>query len=376
MQDQLVEKELMTAQLIGSRLRALRVERGLSQEQLAELFGFNDRQTVSAIETGIRGVAASELIQIVNKLNVPLDYFTDPFRLDGEGVFSWRQMGVGQIELGSYERTAGQWLGAYRSLAEQVGQRTPLMRRTLAISKHSSFEEAAHSGERFAEEFGLGSIPSQQLAKVMQDKFGILVLMVDGYQGISGAACRLPEFDAVLIARGEVLGHRNFDLAHELFHILTWDAMPPKHVEEAADHGGNRVEQLANSFASALLMPRAALESQDWTQLDVEDLIAGLNRTADELGVTSSALRWRLVALKELAKSVARSIPESTLRNNGRQVSPDLPPLFSKPFAEVFARAIDEGYVSVRRASSVVGLAVEDLQQLFSDHGIDYRIEL
>ena len=152
--------------------------------------------------------------------------------------------------------------------------------------------------------------------------------------------------------------------------------MPPKHVEEAADHGGNRVEQLANSFASALLMPRSALESQDWIQLDMDDLIASLNNTADELGVTSSALRWRLVALKKLAKSVARSIPKSTLRNNGRQVSPDLPPLFSRLFAEVFAKAIDEGYVSVRRAASVVGLAVEDLQQLFSDHGIDCRVEL
>ena len=85
----------MTAQLIGSRLRALRRERGLSQEQLAELFGFKDRQTVSAIETGLRRVAASELIQVMDKLNVPLDYFTDRFRLDGECKFSWRQMGVG-----------------------------------------------------------------------------------------------------------------------------------------------------------------------------------------------------------------------------------------------------------------------------------------
>jgi len=343
---------------------------------MADLFGFKDRQTVSAIETGIRSVAASELIQVVNKLNVPLDYFTDPFRLDGECLFSWRQMGVGKIELASYERIASQWLGAYRSLAEQVGRQAPLMRRTLAISKHSSFEEAANAGERFAEEFGLGSIPSQRLAKVMQDQLGMLVLMVDAYQGISGAACRLPEFDAVLIARGEVLGRRNFDLAHELFHILTWDAMPPKHVEDAADFGGNRVEQLANSFASALLMPRSALASQDWAQLKMKDLTTRLNSTADELGVTSSALRWRLVALRKLAKSIAKSIPESALRNNGRHVSPDLPPLFSEPFMEVLAKAIDGGHVSVRRAARAVGMTIEDLQDLFSDHGIDCAIEL
>ena len=251
------------------------------------------------------------------------------------------------------------------------------MRGTLAISKHSSFEEAAQAGERFSEEFDLGSIPSQRLAKVMQDQLGILVLMVDAYQGISGAACRLSELDAVLIARGEVPGRRNFDLAHELFHLLTWDAMPPKHVEDAGDFGGNRVEQLANSFASGLLMPRAALESKvDWTQLGMTDLIAGLNETAEGLGVTSSALRWRLVALKKLAKSVGRSIPESALRNNGHRDLPDRPPLFSQPFAEVIAKAIDQGYVSVRRAARVVGLAVEDLQRLFSDHGIDCAIEL
>lgn len=245
------------------------------------------------------------------------------------------------------------------------------MRRTLAISKHSSFEEAAHAGERFAEEFRLGSIPSRRLAKVMQDQFGTLVLMVDAYQGISGAACRLPEFDAVLIARGEVPGRRNFDLAHELFHVLTWHAMPPKHVEDAIEIGGNRIEQLANSFASALLMPRVAHESRDWSQLDMEDLIARLNSTADELCVTSSALRWRLVVLKKLAKSVAGSIPESALRNNGRQVSPNPPPLFSRQFIEVFAKAIDQGYVSVRRAARTVGMEIEDLQDLFSDYGID-----
>ena len=68
------------------------------------LFGFKDRQTVSAIETGARRVTAEELVLAVEKLNTPLDYFTDPFRLAGEGRFSWRQTGVGAEQLGEYER--------------------------------------------------------------------------------------------------------------------------------------------------------------------------------------------------------------------------------------------------------------------------------
>ena len=367
----------MAGQLIGTRIKALRQERGLSQDGLARLFGFKDRQTVSAIETGMRRVTASELLLAVEKLDVPLDYFTDPFRLDGEGLFSWRQRGVGQFELDEYERTASRWIGAYRAWSGQAGRRAPLMRQALGLTKLSRFDDAVIAGERFVAEFELGAVPAQRLATAMQERLEILVLMVDAYQGISGAACHLPELDAVLIARGEVAGRRNFDLAHELFHILTWEAMPPAHVEDASDVGSGRVEQLANSFAAAVLMPRAPLESfGDWERLDMDGLIARLNSIADELDVTSSALRWRLVALRQLSKAKARAIPEAALRNNGREINSVPPPLFSRPFVEVMATAIDQGHVSVRRAATLVGLPIEDLEELFSVHGVDCAIEL
>src|SRR6202453_4171187 len=95
----------VTTNLIGTRIKALREERKLSQEDLARLFGFKDRQTVSAIENGERGVSAEELILAVEKLGQPLDYFTNPFMLVGEGKFSWRQTNVGTLRLGAYERS-------------------------------------------------------------------------------------------------------------------------------------------------------------------------------------------------------------------------------------------------------------------------------
>src|ERR1700681_1237219 len=68
-------RTLMTTQLVGARIKALREERKLSQEDLARLFGFKDRQTVSAIETGERRVSAEELVLAVQKLGQPLEYF-------------------------------------------------------------------------------------------------------------------------------------------------------------------------------------------------------------------------------------------------------------------------------------------------------------
>ena len=369
----------MTAQLVGARIRALREERNLSQEDVARIFGFRDRQTVSAIETGARRVTAQELVLAVEKLGASLDYFTDPFLLAGEGRFSWRQTGVGAEQLDAYERSAGRWIAAFRTLAPKIGRETPLMRRALGLTRRSSFEDAMWAGERFVSEFGHGVAPATRLADVMERELGILVLMVDAPRGISGAACRLPELDAVLIARHEAVGRRHFDLAHELFHILTWEAMPPEHSEEAKETGGNRVEQLANNFAAAVLMPAETLKRfGNWSSLAGEVLIARLNATADELHVTASALKWRLVALGALKPVVARALPDAALRNNVREIAVEAvpPTLFSRPFVEVIGLAIDKGHVSVRRIANLLDLSVEDFAELFTAHGIACPFDL
>ena len=371
---------------IGARIKALREQRELTQEQLAQVFGFKDRQTVSAIESGTRRLTAEELLLVVERFPVSLDYFTDPFLLIGEGKFSWRHSGLTDEELHEYEQRAGRWIAAYRHLAPQVGIASPLLRRSLPLKLRSSYEAAMEAGERFAAEFEIGPTPAQGLARVMEEELGILVLMVDAEPGISGAACRLPEVDVALIARGEVAGRRHFDLAHELFHLLTWRAMPPAHSERATTTGGSRAEQLANNFAGALLMPAAVIGRYGpWSALDESALVERLNRVADELHVTSSALRWRLVALKELSKRAGASLPEAALRNNGRpnvemedeSIRTTKPPArFSRRFAEVIALAVDKGLVSLRRTASLLECPVEGVGDLFAEHGLKRPVEL
>jgi Zn-dependent peptidase ImmA (M78 family)/DNA-binding XRE family transcriptional regulator len=369
----------MTTNLIGTRIKALREERKLSQDELARLFRFKDRQTVSAIETGERRVTAEELLIAVEKLGASLDYFTDPFLLVGEGSFSWRQTGVGPQRLTAYERSAGRWIAAFRAIAPQVGHPAPLLRRALGLTRQQRFEDAMEAGERFVADFKLGDVPATRLAEVMEEKLCFLVLMVDTLQGISGAACRLPELDVVLINRHEVVGRRHFDLGHELFHILTWDAMPPEHSEEAREIGGNRVEQLANNFASAVLMPVRVLDRfGDWSDVGERGLAARLNAVADELQVTASALKWRLVALDRLKPAVARTVSDAALRNNGhRDAAAGTPPLlFSKPFMKVIALAVNEGRISARRAAGLLDLTIEDLAELFGAHGVQPPFDL
>lgn len=230
------------------------------------------------------------------------------------------------------------------------------------------------AGERFAADLALGPVPAERLAEAMERRLGILVLMVDAIEGVSVAACRLPDLDAVLINRREVAGRRHFDLAHELFHILTWDAMPPDRVEESSERGRNAVEQLADNFASAVLMPAVALDRFGPIGADV---VAWLGVTADALAVTATALKWRLVALERLEFARASDIPDAALHDHGREAAGDEPPpLFSKAFVEIVAVAIDEGRISARRAADVLDMPIDDLAVLCASHGVEAPFDL
>jgi transcriptional regulator with XRE-family HTH domain len=59
---------------IGRKIRALRLERGLSQSGLAEAIGLTFQQ-VQKYEKGANRVSAGRLQQIADVLNVPVTYF-------------------------------------------------------------------------------------------------------------------------------------------------------------------------------------------------------------------------------------------------------------------------------------------------------------
>ena len=59
-------------------------------------------------------------------LGVDLDYFTDPFLLEGEGEFTFR-MGpdVASAAVDEFERRAGRWIAVYRELSRKLGREPP-----------------------------------------------------------------------------------------------------------------------------------------------------------------------------------------------------------------------------------------------------------
>ena len=219
----------MRSERIGLRLKAAREGAGFTQQQLATALGLDHRQSLAAVESGTRRLTAEELIRAVEVLGADLDFFTDSFRLVGEGRFSFRaQPNVPAQVLDQFEDRAGRWIATYRELGAQQGDAPDWLEHKLALTARSTFEEAQAAAESVAERWKLGDRPAETLRSALERQLDALVLYVDAPAGISGAASQLPRLNAVLVNRLEPEGRRNFDLAHELFHLLTWDAMPPE----------------------------------------------------------------------------------------------------------------------------------------------------
>ena len=70
----------MADKILGNRLKVARAERGLSQEQLADLVGVT-RQTISAIETGLYCPSGLLVFLIAKQLEKRVD---ELFFLEGE----------------------------------------------------------------------------------------------------------------------------------------------------------------------------------------------------------------------------------------------------------------------------------------------------
>ncbi len=370
----------MSQSLIRQRLRTLRERRGVTQEQLSEALGFNDRQSLSGIEQGIRKVKPEELLRAATFFEVSADYFTDPLELAGEAQFSWRKSIGNGDGLEAFESKAGRWIATFRHLSLLRGETVNSSLMRVWINKRSSYLEAMEEGDAIAQALELGNVPAASLPGVLEEKLSTLVLFVDPEPGISGAACQLGALNTIIINRRESEGRRSFDLGHEFFHLLTWAEMPPPHFE-TVNEGTRlqlRIEKLADNFSAGLLMPRKVV-FRLLDQFPIPETGGGLaewiRQQASNLRVSGQALKWRLVDLDILKNSIANNIDDADIRI-GIPNDAALPPRFSKKFVDTLGWGIEMGHLSARKAASNLGMTLDDLADLFSEHGLETPFDL
>ncbi len=371
--------DCISQKMIGNRVKAAREAAKLSQNELAKKLEIKDRQTISNIEKGKRALKSDELIQLCEILNRNIDFFIDPFIVAGEGQFSWRVADeLNQNKLDDFELKSGMWIGLLRWLREVHGTHASTLKYTLRISNNFRYEDAQLAAENLVDEMNLGLIPTDHLVERIEKKLDIPVLFVDTIQSnddewISGAACTLRDMATILVNRNEAEGRRFFNTAHELFHILTWDAIKPDYRESHLienQPSKKRNERLADNFAASLLMPENSIEKiLETTKLgDVDHL----DELATTFRVTPTALGWRLYNLQIISDEIRNLL---SLRKQDYSISATPKP-FSHTFVSMLKEALEGGNLSSRRAAKALGVSLGGLADLFREHQLAVPFDL
>lgn len=355
---------------IGERIASLREARGLTQANLAVVLGVEHKQVISNLEKGVRALKAGELVRLSDVFHVsPLVILglqptaPQPFVL-------WRQPAEDRVRRDE-EALFIERCRRYAFLERLAGISPSRFGLHFELSAGTtSFEDVAEWAEKSRKALGIGDMPAPGLPEVLEKSHGIKIFVTPSSGG-SGAAFRGEFGDAVQVNAGEPSGRRAFSVAHELFHLLTWKDAP--HTEgQGSPVASPRLEQLAENFAAAFVLPREALLSRlphgkpaDWPIVQWVAL-------AREFGVSLPALAWRLVNLGKLKREQAKQIigdparAEAGSRADGAGERP-LP----ERYVTLAFQAYVGGEISIGKLAQLLETTVGMLRKVLADYGFD-----
>jgi Zn-dependent peptidase ImmA (M78 family)/DNA-binding XRE family transcriptional regulator len=357
-----------------ARLIQFRMANGIKQAELSKAMGFKDRQTLSAIENQDRDLKPAELQAALKHIGVSMKDFLDPTSLVGKAMFSWRQQEASEEALQETEEMASRAIGLYEHI-QRSDNASPLLFK-LPLNKQSTLDDARAAAENLGAHVQLGAYPAKSLMSKLSS-LGIHILYLELPNEVSAAAINVTKGNYIVLNRNEVYGRLNFNCAHELFHCLTWDALPPSHYESAYSNKNGKKpieERLADAFAEALLMPKSSVMQhiEAHTGSVDEKFINGLANTFE---VTSPAMVHRLHTLKVLTQSERNALNEDLMRFNGGHHKKERPKLFSTEFVNNLHNALYRGGVSVRKATTNLNMSMGDLEATFDSYNLASPLE-
>lgn len=360
---------------IGARVRQAREALHLTQEELADQMGFASRQILSELERGRRDVKVAELARLARALRIEVSALLDSAEPAARPTVLWRARPLAEAEHVQAEFLTWCERYAYVMSATGGGQRK---RDRLPNIKLEKQELSYSTVEELAAEIGsmldLGSRPASSIQRAIETQFDVIVWYLDlGRDG--SAACTKGSFGAaMLVNRSEAPWRRNFDVAHELFHLLTWDSLNPM---IATDHSiAAQAERLANSFAAGLLLPAEPLRTA--MKARAEDglvALADLVAVARDFDVSTEALLWRLfnIGLGFDHDQVRALLADRNLRQLDRSSMVGRwwqPPSLPERFVRLAYLAVVRGRLSRAKLAQYLDCGLMDLADRLEEYGI------
>ncbi|MBI5119088.1 ImmA/IrrE family metallo-endopeptidase [Candidatus Poribacteria bacterium] len=360
---------------LGKRVAAARKRLKMNQEALAREAGFKSHQIISQIEKGRREVKVWELSALSRILRVEMSQLLGVEEPKSPAQVLWRQRPSTGIEVKEVEFL--QCCERYHRLEQLCGIKSsdvlPQFKVDPARLKYSDVERIAHS---VSGQMRLGSRPAVALERELEEKYGVKIWHMPIEDG--SAASSKGDFGlAILMNSNEAPWRRNSSFAHELFHLITWDAVPPQQLREDASLW-EHVEKMAEGFASHLLLPEQEVRVVFANHLDPENKTVSFTdiiEMAREFDVSTTMFLYRLRRLRLIKEEDAQKIladpdfraqDKKTMRAHW-WTPPEIPPRFVR----LAYLAYKKGNLARAKLAEYLNVSLIDLSETLLDYGFD-----
>ena len=370
---------------LANLLKQERESLDLTLKEVSKELGFNNYQTLSSIEAGEREVKAWELVKLAKIYGRDIDYFLNLDLPQKEARILWRSPETSSKKAIA-ERQFISICKNYQNLLKILDENNvPKTGSKINIDKHELLAPGAFKcvetiANRYISILNLGYRPACSLSKILEEEMGIKIIFLPMDPNISGGSTIDEEFGmAVLVNSNDAPWRRNFDLAHEFFHIITWEDFTPEEIYQEDSMGGkSRVEQLANIFAASLLIPEKEVREELEKRTD-NNSISYLNLVdiARDFKVSIDALLWRLVNLdllrkediqEELEKGTIKDIDKKLRNTDWAEIEK---PYLSTKYISLAIKAFYLGKISKGKLAEYVGENYSAIPSFLKRYGYD-----
>ena len=344
---------------IADRLQYARKRSGLTGPRVKELTRIGE-SSLSELEHGRREPRLSQLQALAQAYQRSVAFFLEDGPIPEELVL-WRQKpeeAADEVE-GRFLRLCEQ----YHNLEVWCNERTPI-ELPEAQNKGRAFgypdaEELAKSVRR---ELQLGDRPAYSLLPALEEACGVKVFHLD-FEPTGTSACTSSQTFgvAVLLNPKSLRWRRNHDLAHELFHLLTWGLFRAGEGQSCVP--GRDEEKLATCFARNLLMPAEATrtainERTRGGRISFEDLFD----VARQFDVSIESLLWQMHFL--YGRGQDDTVRTEREIEKAKELAPLLeerqhekPPVRPERYHALAVKALRHGEIAIGRFAEYLGIS-------------------
>lgn len=363
---------------LGERIRRHRKFLRFTQKELARQMGFSSPETISQIETGERELKAWELSKLAKILSIDFLTLLEVEEPKKQPLILWRQIPILHKEQKETEflKRCHQYATLEELSGNKYAEEFPQKRVTLEQVANYFFKYAEIIAQEIRREFNLGDKPALNLENIIQERYGVKVWYDEIEEG-SAASTIGPFGPAILMNIKEAPWRRNYNFAHEVFHLITWNSIKPT-LFMGNQELWKKVEKAADMFASCLLLPGDAVRTEfEKCLVDSKISFSNLVGIARVFGVSTVALLYRLLNLKLLARETVDSLLNNELfRGIDKSTMAPCwwtPPKIPERFVRLAFVAYQKGKLSKTKFVQLMDCSLFDLSDFLREYGFDDR---